>query len=114
MDFIINNWFLFIAGLAVGCFITEGIIVFIKSPKTEQRTILLEWLKEKVYLAEKELGGGTGQLKLSKVYGWFVKELPWLARIFTFKEFSDYVDEALKWLNNQLETNPSVKDKIKE
>ncbi len=67
-----------------------------------------EWLKYAVSLAEKELGSGTGQLKLRLVYELFLSKFPWLGKLVSFEVFSSYVDEALVWLNTQLESNTAV------
>ena len=67
-----------------------------------------EWLKYAVTMAEAQLGSGTGQLKLRQVYDWFVEKFTWLAKFLSFEEFSDYVDEALEWMDDQLESNAAV------
>ena len=69
---------------------------------------VIEWLKAMVYEAEKELGSGTGQLKLRKVYEMFVTTFPKFACIVPFAIFSKMVDVALEWLKIQLESNDNV------
>ena len=59
--------------------------------------------------AEAELGSGTGQLKLRAVYEMAVKTFPWVEKFIAFETFSTWVDEALEWMNTQLETNENVK-----
>lgn len=56
------------------------------------------WLVWAVGEAEKEFGGGTGQLKLRSVYNEFVKMFPKLSLFITFSRFSFLVDEALEIL----------------
>lgn len=73
---------------------------------------VVEWLVFAVSEAEKELGGGTGQLKLRKVYDKFIEKYPKLSIIVPFKTFSGWVDLALKEMKKQLETNPAVKEYI--
>ena len=67
------------------------------------------WLLWAVTEAEKELGGGTGKLKLRQVYDLFVTRFPWLARIVPFDLFSDMVDDALDEMREMLKNNQAVK-----
>ena len=73
-----------------------------------QKTRVIEWLKIAVTEAEKLLGGGMGQLKLRKVYDWFVEKFPFLAAIIPFKVFSAWVDIALATMENWLDNNEHV------
>lgn len=68
-----------------------------------------EWLKWAVCVAEEELGTGTGQLKLHKVYDMFIDAFPVLASILPFNIFSKWVDLALEWMREQLEKNENIK-----
>ena len=68
-----------------------------------------EWLKWAVCMAEEELGSGTGQLKLRKVYAMFVDAFPALASILPFNIFSKWVDLALEWMREQLEKNENIR-----
>lgn len=38
-----------------------------------------------------------------------VEKFPWVGEFVTFETFSTWVDEALEWMNNQLESNENVK-----
>ena len=38
-----------------------------------------------------------------------VEKFPWVGEFVTFETFSTWVDEALEWMNNQLESNDKVK-----
>ncbi len=73
-----------------------------------QRAKVREWLVWAVTRAEKELGGGTGQLKLRQVYDWFTSKFPALAAILPFKVFSAWVDTALEKMKAMLSNNASV------
>lgn len=68
-----------------------------------------EWLKWAVCIAEEELGGGTGQLKLHMVYDMFVEKFPALASVLPFSIFSKWVDLALEWMKEQLDKNEAIK-----
>ena len=66
------------------------------------------WLRGVVAEIEKELGSGTGQLKLAKAYEKFVERFPVFKTIVPFPLFAYWVDVALKWFEHQLETNTKV------
>ena len=42
-----------------------------------------------------------------------VEKFPWITKLVTFEEFAMWVDEALIWLNKQLESNKAVISMIK-
>lgn len=67
-----------------------------------------EWLLYAVTEAEKELGGGTGQLKLRQVYDLFVQRFPAVAAVISFDTFSGWVDEALEQMREMLAKNEQV------
>lgn len=71
-----------------------------------------EWLKYAVCIAEEELGSGTGQLKLRRVYDMFIDAFPVMSSIMPFNIFSKLVDVALEWMREQLEKNESFKAAI--
>lgn len=81
---------------------------FAKQDKATKIANIKEWLKYAVIEAEKALGGGTGQLKLRYVYDLAVSQFPWLVSIVSFDIFSSWVDEALEWMKQQLETNVKI------
>ena len=64
-----------------------------------------EWLKWAVVYTEKMLGEKTGQLKLRYCYDMFIQRFPVFSKIVSFENFSKMVDEALKFLENQLNNN---------
>lgn len=78
---------------------------FMKLSRNEKINTIKEWLKYAVTIAEKELGRGTGQLKLRYVYNMFVERFPKLTNLITFELFSAMVDEALIWMNEQIDKN---------
>lgn len=92
--------------------IAGGVIWFIKLPKDQKIKNLKEWLKWAVIEAERSLGSGTGQLKLRMVYDMAIKEFPWLAGMIKFDDFSAWVDEALEWMEQQLNENKKIKNYI--
>lgn len=108
MKFIIEYWPLIVASLAV---IAALIVSIVKVCKTDKKVLLAnvkEWLLYATTLAEKELGSGTGKLKLRYVYDMFVVKFPWLAKVISFAYFSSLVDESLESMNDLLVTNNAV------
>lgn len=75
---------------------------------------VVEWLKYAVAIAEKDLGSGTGQLKLRQVYDMFIDKFPAFSSICPFFIFSNLVDIALKWFKDQLMNNPKITKVINE
>jgi len=88
--------------------IVVAIKVFINKPKEEQISVVKEWLKWAVSEAERIYGSGTGQLKLRYVYDMAIGQFPWIKTVVSFETFSDWVDTALLWLNDQLEKNNAI------
>ena len=95
---------LVIVAIALVC----GIIWFVKLPKDKKIANIKEWLKFAVVDAEKELGSGTGQLKLRMVYNMAVKQFPFIVQLIQFDIFSGWVDEALDWMRCQLTENEAA------
>lgn len=108
MKFITENWFVIVALAALGGSIGYAIYSFVKMPSTKQLEKVREWLLYAVTKAEKELGAGTGKIKLRYVYDMFVARFEWLAKVITFDMFSVMVDEALEQMKSMLEENEAV------
>lgn len=68
-----------------------------------------DWLIWATTNAEKDLGSGTGQLKLRQVYDMFVNRFPWVARFVSFSRFGKMVDEALDSMKSMLASNKNVR-----
>lgn len=83
-------------------------VKFSKEPTERKIQMIKEWLLFAVIQAEKELGGGTGQVKLRYVWDMFIKTFPALAPVISFELFSKLVDEALDQMRHLLETNCDV------
>lgn len=109
LGFIMNNWLTIILSIAALAVFIVKVVQFVRSPSDKQIKNLKEWLKLAVTEAEAALGSGTGQLKLRDVYDMAVEKFPWVGEFITFETFSTWVDEALEWMNNQLESNENVK-----
>lgn len=72
MKYIVENWFVIVGLIAVCAAGGYAVYVFVKMPSDKQLNKVREWLLYAVTKAEKELGGGTGQIKLRYVYDMFV------------------------------------------
>ena len=94
-----------IVALVIGlvCLVIVAVYVAIN-----QKNKVIEWLIYAVTEAEKQLGGGTGQLKLRLVYDWFVEKFPVIAAVVPFRVFSAWVDTALDVMKTWLKSNGNV------
>ena len=102
LEWLASNWYIIVFSIIVG----------IGTYMNKKR--VLEWLKWAVSQAEKELGGGTGQIKLRQVYDMFIQRFPIFSKFITFNIFSLWVDEALIFLKDQLEKNEKIKEFIEK
>lgn len=109
MNTILENWFIIMAGLAVLILLAELIRQFVVTPREKQLDQLRQWMLYAVIQAEKELGKGSGQLKLRTVYDLFLQRFPALAKIMSFDVFSTLVDEALEEMKELLDNNQNIK-----
>ena len=71
-----------------------------------------KWLLQAVVQAEKELGSGTGKVKLSTVYDMFIVRFPIVSKLISFNTFSSFVDDVLVTMRELLESNKSLKEYI--
>lgn len=108
MKFLVDNWYIIIAALAIGAAAGIAVYNFVKKPPKAQLAKVREWLLYAVTIAEKELGGGTGKIKLRQVYDMFLVKFPWLAGVVSFETFSDLVDDALEEMRKILHQNEAV------
>ena len=94
MNYIVENWYIVVGLLAlfVGLF-------YVRLNDVQ------EWLLGVVTEAEKQLGSGTGQLKLRQVYDKFLEKFPLLSVLVPFKIFSEMVDKALAKMRLMLAGN---------
>ena len=112
MDFIINNWYIILALAAVLGVAAWYVYRYFNLPSEAQLAKVREWLLWAVTEAEKELGGGTGKLKLRTVYDAFLTKFPWLAPVVPFEQFSGLVDDALEEMRKLLADNKAVQQLV--
>ena len=108
MDFIVENWYIFVGLLAIIAAVVVYIVRFFKQPTEKQLESIKEWLLWATTEAEKRFGSGTGKLKLRYVYDLFAETFPWLAKIVSFETFSKLVDSALGDMYNLLASYNAV------
>ena len=82
---------------------------FIKAAKDKKIEMISEWLLLAVVQAEKELGNGTGQIKLRFVYDMFIAKFKYASMMITFNQFSLMVDTALERMRQMLSDNNNLK-----
>lgn len=112
MEFLMNYWYIIIGVVAVLIVAGISIYKFAGLPTKEQVAKVKEWLLYAVTMAESELGGGTGKLKLRSVYDMFIVKFPVMAKVVSFETFSLWVDEALDEMRKMLESNVVVKQLV--
>lgn len=108
MEILLNDWPLLVAGTCIFIAVVSGVVYFFKLPTATQLANIKEWLKFAVVEAEKELGSGTGKLKLRMVYDMAIQKFPWLAKRVSFDLFSVWVDDALVWMRDVLSSNDAI------
>ena len=111
MEWIIENWFLVVALVAVLAICFVATFKWLGKPTAEQIANIKQWLLDAVIEAEQELGGGTGQLKLRQVYDMAIQRFKWLS-VIPFDTFSVWVDEALAEMKKMLAENEKIKELI--
>ena len=108
IELIIKNMGSIIGTIILIALVGLTIKEFIELGKEKQLEKVKEWLLYACIMAEKKLGGGTGQVKLRYVYDLFVEKFSFLKLLVTFEQFSEMVDEALVKMREMLEKNPNV------
>lgn len=111
LEWIIEHWAILVGLSATFYVIFNSVKKFISLPRLAQSEKVRTWLLFAIAEAEKEFGGGHGQMKLGKVYGDFTKTFPSLAKVISFETFKEIVDESLIVLRSQLESE-KTKEKI--
>lgn len=104
----INNfafWIvLFVICFALGMFLGK----FVKKSREEKIQVVKNWLLYAVAMAEKELGSGTGRIKLGQVYEQFLLVFPQLQHVISFDMFAKLVDDVLIEFQELVEENVTI------
>lgn len=85
---------------------------FVKLGKEKQLKMAKEWLLLAVIEAEKQLGEGTGAVKLRLVYDMFTNKFKFLSILLSFEQFSEMVDEVLHKMRLMLASNEQLKSYV--
>ena len=104
MDIIFNIGLIMLLGGGAVMFI----ITFLRMGQQQQMKMISEWLLLAVVQAEKELGGGTGEIKLRYVYDKFIQKFGKMAMVISFEQFSSMVDVALDKMREMLSSNTQL------
>lgn len=94
------------------CVVGLCIYGLLKKGKERQVEIILEWLLLAVIKAEKELGSGTGQIKLRFVYDLFIDKFKVVSYFMSFSQFSILVDQALDIMKDMVSNNKKIEEYI--
>lgn len=110
MNWFIENWYLLIGTAALVGAAVAVVKGFTGLPNEAQVEKIKEWLIWACIEAEKQLQSGTGQLKLRQVYDMFcaVPAFTWVAKVITFKTFSEWVSDALVTVKQMIVTNDTL------
>lgn len=112
LNWLANNWFLLVMLVVITTEVVVTLVKFSNKPTEEKIAKFKEWLLLMVAQAEKELGGGTGKLKLRYVYDKALAQFPNLTMALSFDKFSEYVDGALDEFRNMLVSNKQVQEYV--
>lgn len=114
MDLLIENWFLIVALLSCGVVLFCLVFRFLGMPTEKQRAKVREWLIWACIKAEKELQSDKGKLKLREVYDMFcaVPAFKWVAIIISFKEFEEWLNDALVEAKKMLISNKALAEYV--
>lgn len=114
MTTIMEYWYLLAAGILLGFILGAAAYRFMMLPRKKQVTKIRMWMLYAVTEAERQLGSGTGLLKLQQVYNGFEKRFPKAAKVVSFDIFVRWVDEALVEMRQVLDEKETVCQQKKE
>lgn len=114
MNWLIENWYLVVAGLAVVAVMLYLVSDASNMPDEEQKKKIHEWLVWACIEAERALQSGTGQLKLREVWNLFcaVPAFTWVAKVISFETFSGWVSAALAEVKQMIISNDSLAEYV--
>ena len=101
LNFLSANWDSILAALVI---IVVAIIGVIK----QEKNIVFKMLFSLVTEAEKQYGGGTGELKLSSVISQIYGKLPSISKLIPVKTLEKWVDKGLIDAKKKWESNSKV------
>lgn len=114
MEILLDNWYIILTLIAVLMFTFGIIMTFLGHPTSKQVEKIKTWLLQAVILAEKEMGGKTGEAKLALVYDGFIEKFPWISKVMSFDRFKRLVDTALDEMKTLMSEKQEYKEYIEE
>jgi hypothetical protein len=106
IHFIIEHWDVILTGLGVICGLIQGI-------KHRETGVIKSFLFKFVTDAEREFGQNTGALKFATVLAWVYDKLPSSVKLlFSEKELTKLIEDALAHAKTKWETNEALKEYI--
>lgn len=112
MEWLVDNWYLVVATIAIIVVSVIAVITYFQLPRSEKIKKVQEWLLYAVEKAEEEFGSATGQIKLRYVYDMFVTKFPAISKVISFDTFSFMVDAALIEFKKILKGNQALQNKV--
>lgn len=112
MNWLTENWYIIVMAIAIVVVLASLVFAFFKLPVVTQKQKIKEWLLWAVTECERDLGSGTGVLKLRQAWSWFADSFPWVSKIISFEMFSTWVDETLERMREILETNVAIAEYV--
>lgn len=112
LSFIATYWYLIVAAIAIISVISIKVYIFLKTPGKDQLNKIQEWLVWAVAQAEKELGSGTGQMKIRYVYDLFITKFPAVAIFIKYDTFKEMVEKALDEFKDLIDNNRQISEQF--
>lgn len=112
ISFVVNYWFILVVVIAILAIAGVALMTFVRLPNSSKAKKVREWLLYAVMEAEKELGSGTGQMKLRYVYNLAISKFPIFIKLLPFETFSKFVDNALETFEKMIEDSEMLKNYI--
>lgn len=114
MNWLVDNWYLVVAGLAGLAFVIYCIYTFFGMPTEKQKEKVREWMIWACIETEKKLQSDTGKLKLREVYDKFcaVPAFKWVAILISFKKFEELLKDALVEAKKMLVDNSTLAEYV--
>lgn len=126
MQWLIDNWTLLASLLAAAALAVIKVQKYLKLSETDKAkaeeaakakltNAVSDWLLRAVTEAERELGGGTGKLKIRAVYERALEVFgPELAQIITLEQLDAMAQTPLEEMRKMLEANSSAAEYVKQ
>ena len=112
LSFIATYWYLIVVAIAIIAVVSIKTYIFLKKPGKDQLNKIQEWLVWAVAQAEKELGSGTGQMKIKYVYNLFITKFPSIAIFVPYSLFSSMVEKALDEFKDLVSNNQRISEEF--